>query len=206
MVSGVEQLRSHLLPTPFDPTGSYPDDVLTRALAFRVLAHAEIESYVEDRALDVSRSAIKHFKTVGEVRRALLALVAFSGLTLEKPPETIAAPQPNQERAWQARTRLDEKLSAAVNAFDHAVRHNHGIKEPNVLGLLLPVGVAADALDPLLLANLSAFGEKRGLAAHSSTIIAKTRQPLDPESEYKLVMKLLLDLAQLDVLLDACMK
>src|SRR5262245_18660196 len=98
LVAGVEVLREHLLPKPFDPTGSYTEDTLTRALAFRVLAHAEIEAYFEERVLEASREALKHFRSGGGVRRSLVALLAFSGLTIEAPPDTLAAPQANQAK------------------------------------------------------------------------------------------------------------
>jgi hypothetical protein len=54
----VEGLRNHLLPTPFDPTGTYSDEAGTqiRALAFRVLAHAELETYFEERVVEIAKS------------------------------------------------------------------------------------------------------------------------------------------------------
>jgi len=200
---GVELLREHLLPESFDPTGSYSEHVLTRALAFRVLAHAEIETYFEARVLEASRDALKHFQKEGGVRRALIALLAFSGSLAETPPDTLSAPQPNQEKHWNSKIELEEKLRVAVNAFDRVVKNNHGVKESNLLRLLLPVGIKPADLDPNLLSNISAFGENRGDAAHSSVVSVKTRQPPDPESEYNTVKALLADLIKLDECLDA---
>jgi hypothetical protein len=50
MRSRIDDLRDIFLPKEFDPTGSYEDDQRTRTIAFRLLAHAEIESFLEDRA------------------------------------------------------------------------------------------------------------------------------------------------------------
>lgn len=200
--SEIETLRSHLLPAAFDPTGAYPPDALTKALAFRVLAHAEIESYLEDRALELSRDALRAYRG-GVMRRTLVTLVAFSGLTAEEPPDSLAPPQPTQTKLWPNKIDLGERLVAAVNAYDARVRKNNGIKEPNLLQLLLPIGMTASDLDPVFVANMNAFGERRGAAAHSSGAAVKTQQPPDPEQEYQTVLAMLVELERIDGRLDA---
>jgi hypothetical protein len=58
LVSRIEELRTIFLPTPFDPTGIYPAEQATRTLGFRLLVHAEIESFLEERARDLARAAL----------------------------------------------------------------------------------------------------------------------------------------------------
>jgi hypothetical protein len=61
----VEMLREHLLPNPFDPTGNYVDEaaVRTRTLSFRVLAHAELETYFEDRVVEIAKASWRRWET-----------------------------------------------------------------------------------------------------------------------------------------------
>lgn len=206
LVGELNALRQHLLPKEFEPTGDYPPEVLTRALAYRVLVHAEIESYFEERVLDVSRENIRRFLEVGEVRRALVSLMAFSGMTHETPPDSLAPEQPNQAKQWPHKIELAERLLMAMNAFDAVVRRNHGVKESNLLKLLLPVGVAVGELDPVFLANMNTFGENRGAAAHSSGAMLKTRQPPDPEQELRSVQEMLKEVQRIDSYIDALLE
>ena len=55
----IRELRKHFLPRRFDDTGSYSARQFDRARAFRLLAHAEIESYLEDVAFDAANNAFR---------------------------------------------------------------------------------------------------------------------------------------------------
>ncbi len=187
LVEGLEILRNHLLPEKFSAVGPYPDEVYTRTLAYRVLAHAEIESYLEDRVLEVSRATAVGYKRELKVVKTLVCLLAFSGKNMKEPPPTLTPEQPTQRAEWEKRLRLSLKIEEAVNAFDSVVRNNNGIKEKNVLGMLLPIGVEAEDIDDLWLSTMNSLGESRGDAAHSSAYSQRTQQPPDPETEYKTV-------------------
>lgn len=52
--TSIRSLRRHLLPAKFDPTGTYRDRVFTGVVAFRVLSHAAIEQYFEERSIDTN--------------------------------------------------------------------------------------------------------------------------------------------------------
>jgi hypothetical protein len=56
----IEDLRMYLLPAPFLLPGSYEDErsVHIRTVSFRVLAHAEIETYFEDRVVEIAKVAL----------------------------------------------------------------------------------------------------------------------------------------------------
>ena len=49
----INELRRHLLPAKFDPTGTYSPRVHERCRAFRLLVHAEFEAFIEDRVSEV---------------------------------------------------------------------------------------------------------------------------------------------------------
>ncbi len=62
LVKELQVLRHHLLPEEFDPTGNYSPEILTRASMFRVLAHAEIESYIEERSWETAIAAVSSWQ------------------------------------------------------------------------------------------------------------------------------------------------
>lgn len=49
----VAELKKHLLPNRFSPTGDYTDRQMDRARGYRILVHAEIESYIEDSVNEI---------------------------------------------------------------------------------------------------------------------------------------------------------
>jgi hypothetical protein len=69
-------LRRIFLPKRFNRTGTYSPDTLDRARAFRVLMHAEIESYLEDRVLEAAQKAFAAWHSATRVSVPLAALLA----------------------------------------------------------------------------------------------------------------------------------
>ena len=157
-------LRGCLLPAEFDPTGTYEDQhgVSTRALAYRVLAHAEIESFFEDRALEPVSRAQLAWETNRHVSHVALCLVGFSGKEMAPPPHTLEAPTDNKRKAWAALIDIGQRLLPIISTFHYQVRsENHGIKERNLLSMLLPIGVDHGKIDPAFLADMDSFGALR---------------------------------------------
>lgn len=192
-------LRRELLPRRFSPTGVYSERVLTRALAYRVLAHAEIEAFLETRVKDIVISAASAWKKHRRPTAALLALVAFAECPRENVPESVAPPQANQAAAWTERLLLDRRVQRCIKDLMTAINENHGVKERNLLRMLLPVGLPIAAFDPTWLAEMNSFGARRGHAAHQ----ARVRQALDPAQELSTVNGLLLHLQAVDRSLSA---
>lgn len=191
----VEHLRDALLPSVFDPTGTYAEAqaVHLRSVSFRVLAHAEIEAYLEDIALELLEAAWTAWTKRGIPSVTGIALLAFSGREHALPPS--ASSTPNVE--------LDASpcLQKAQGVWRDGHRKNHGLKEENVLRLFLPLGVRTIEIDPTLLADLSSFGAERGAVAHSAT--TRIIQFVDPETEYRKVRQLCVDLVGIDSLVQA---
>lgn len=201
-------LRAHLLPDPFEETGLYNDEekVATTALAYRVLAHAEIEAYFEDRALEIVNRARIAWKDHSHISRVALCLMAFSGRTMALPPDSLEPPGDNSRKAWPELLDIGKRLTSVITDFNTYVRtQNHGIKEKNLLSLLLPIGVEHLRLDPGFLADIESFGSMRGHAAHTSSRAA-VRRAVDPEEEFKRVESLLVGTEAIDVLLDDLVK
>ena len=202
----LRQLRNSFLPKRFDSTKiEYSDRMLTRFIAYRVFAHAEIESYLEDRARDTAIFAIKVWKERKITSKVLLSLLAFSGCMMEPPPATLT-PLKGSKKIPEEKIKIDKKLDIALASFISCVKGNHGIKETNILSLLLPIGIDCDELDSSWLSTMNAFGESRGLAAHTSASLHRVSQPPNPEIEFKTVNEILKELMIIDALIDDLMK
>lgn len=196
----VGELREQLLPVEFDPAGCYTEGTAlrTKTLAFRVLAHAEIEAYLEERVIEVAQTAWRAWKSAREVSPTLLHLLAFSGLTMDEPPDTLLAPDANKGKFWSEKIDVDARLRRAVQQFVRKVsKENHGIKEHNILSMLLPIGIKHSEIDQIFLAAANSFGEKRGEAAHAGAF-ALLQAGVDPKSDYDEVLSLVRFLAEVD--------
>jgi hypothetical protein len=181
-------LEQVLLPSSLlnvsEPT---PEEVI-KILSFRLMAHAEIEDFVESRVENIAISASAAF-TNGFVSKALLSIASFTESSVGAPAPSLAPSQPSQAQNWLAKLHLTERTRTYVTAFVRAIKNNHGIKEENLLALLLPVGVPAQSIDPTWLADCDSFGSDRGDAAHrSSTRVSTTPNPVDERDKvYRIV-------------------
>jgi hypothetical protein len=197
-------LRTHLIPVELSPTNEYgatQDHVETTSLAYRIMAHAEIEAYIEDRVLEVLAAARRAWEESGHVSRPLLALLAFSGDSTSKPPESLLPANDNQKKNWPLLLDIGEKLRPVLAKFYKHVRlENHGIKEKDLLALLLPIGIEHSKLDPQFLISMNEFGTQRGAGAHQSRSAA--RQAASPAAEIDRITNVLTGLEILDALIN----
>lgn len=190
---GVRKLRKALLPGKFDPTGTYrgAERMHLRAISFRILVHAEIEAYIEDRAHELFDEAWSAWTNHRVPSRTLSALLAFSGHSMPTPPSKLGA------SAKKYQDDIDVVLSRAKKHWKEEVyKDNHGVKEANVLALLLPLGINGGDLDTTLLADLTSFGGLRGAVAHKSSVGVTAYA--DPKSEYDQANQLVKALASID--------
>lgn len=189
----VSKLRKALLPGKFDSTGNYRGAERThlRAISFRILVHAEIESFIEERAHELFDEAWRAWTNYRVPSRVLSALLAFSGHSMPSPPSRLGS------GAKKDYDDIDGLLSRAKKHWsDEAYKKNHGVKETNVLALLLPLGIDGGDLDTTLLADLTSFGALRGTVAHKSSVGVTSYA--DPKSEYDQANQLLSGLASID--------
>lgn len=200
LVRELSRLKKQFLPR-ISPTGSYFDRQLALTLAYRVLAHAEIEAYLEDRVWEVIINAKKSWDRTGKPCLPLISLIAFSGQMMDMPPDTLTPAKPSKAVPLE-KIKLNKKIELAINCFKRVIDQNHGVKETNLLALLLPIGIDSDDLDPALLATMNTFGEQRGVIVHSSATSYKTIQPPDPATELSTVKQITIGLLQVDELIN----
>ena len=186
----LNKLRKYFLPAKFEPTKLYSERKLAHATSYRVLAHAEIEAYLEDRVEEIADSAVKIWQAKKQISPTLICLLAFSGMELEKPPESVTPKQPSFRKKLEEQLQLDKKIGKAYGCFLASVKENHGIKEKNILALLLPIGINSDDLEQDWLNLMNTFGENRGIVAHTSALSYKTKQPINPQDELDMVNKI----------------
>jgi hypothetical protein len=186
------ELRRAFLPATFDPTGTYPSKQADLTRAYQLLAHAEIESYLEDVAFETVLKTCGKWDKSRRVSRALLSLVAFHG---DRPAAigdaSAISPRPVRE--------LDDLVNSAKALYSKYVKtENNGIRAANIRRLLLPAGVGEHELDFTWLAAIDSFGAKRGETAHTAK---STVSVPDPETEYKAVQDIVVGLGKIDGLL-----
>ena len=183
----IRELRDHLLPKYFDPTGTYTDRQIDRARGFRLLAHAEIEAYLEEVVLETANKAFDAWRQRGVITQPLMSLVAYVELNLGEVPQTKQSGSPRD---------LNSRIERSKNSFNTYVKsRNHGITERNILRLLLPVGINEFDIDSVWLATTDSFGQSRGLTAHLSN---QVYNPPDPRNEYEIVRQILKGLSDVD--------
>jgi RiboL-PSP-HEPN len=201
LIRELSRLKKQFLPKT-SPLSLYSDRQLALTVAYRVLTHAEIESYLEDRVWQIVIEAKRNWVHTGKPCRTLISVIAFSGEIMEMPPDSLT-PVKASKVVPPEKVKLNRKIDLAINCFKRVIDQNHGVKEANLLALLLPIGIDSDDLDPILLATMNTFGEQRGLVAHSSATSYETVQPPDPVNELRVVQQIIAGLAQVDELISS---
>jgi hypothetical protein len=198
--NSVGELRRCLLPREFLIPGTYDDEsvIKLRSLSFRVLAHAEIEAFLEDRAIEVAKAALKAWEQKQHLSRSTICLLGFSGHQMDEPPATLIAPGQNQVKSWPERVDITFRLKSSITKYvQFAMKENHGVKEKNLMLLLMPIGFDPNELDTLFLTTMDDFGQKRGEVAHSSNL-GQVQQGVDPREEFESVLGIVNELEKLD--------
>jgi hypothetical protein len=195
--SSITRYRHALLPSTFDPTGSYrsPDRIHIRSLSFRIIVHAEIEAYIEDRTHELLDTAWSTWGSKRVPSDVIIGLLAYSGIDTQLPPKKLGKGK-GQQKSYDD---MNDIINKAQSAWRSCHKGNHGIKEEHLLRLVLPLGIKHTDLDTTLLADLSSYGISRGEAAHSSNAIVK--KFADPKSEFDQARKIVADLEKLDQLI-----
>jgi hypothetical protein len=177
----ISELKT-LLP-PSNPTGNYTPQEFDVVRAFQLLAHAEFEAYLEDVACTVVDTALKGWLADKRPRLALGHLILHVDFRHVSP-------------TWYAKSEKDRIAAAKDRFINFALHSNHGIRERNVLALLLPLGLRLANIRPVWLATIDSFGGVRGQTAHTAKSV---QTPPDRDSQEQIVDQILAGLKDLDV-------
>lgn len=158
----------------------FEDVEIRKIIAFRLLVHAEVEEYIEESCRAIANGAWARWQSSAQPTKPLLALVAFSAQHLGLPPGEWQAPQPTQRKLWPDKVTLTNRVNLAISAYNMLLKENHGIKESNLMRVLLPVGVPWSDVPPVLVAQMDSYGASRGAVAHVSFgSVSKSVSPVD---------------------------
>ena len=184
----IKKLKKHFIPK-LNELGLYSERHNDHVRAFRLLVHAEFEAYLEDIAIFVVDKANRKWKEKGKPSITVLSLLIFSQTSLDDPPSSVKD---------QKIITLDSKIDEAIKSFKaikNKIGGNDGIKEKNILRLLLPIGLSIEEIDRTWLNTINSFGRERGLVAHTSH---KVQDLIDPTSELQTVDIILNGMKELD--------
>lgn len=196
MCRRLSDLRAHMLPEKFSPTGDYSSRQLDRARGYRLLAHAEIESFIEDITLDAARSTVSEWSHSQAVNNTLFCLIAHYHEGYDIDGESLE-PSFSESSRPKVKDSIKEVVDVALRQYIKIHEQNHGVREINIKRLIIPIGVKKEELDQTWLLNLEEFGKRRGEIAHKT---AKVQQQIDPKAEFETVKDLVLGLKTLDTL------
>lgn len=189
-------LRQHMLPEKFSPTGSYSARQIDRARGYRLLAHAEIEAFIEDISREAAVEKIREWSNYRKPSDLLICFLAFYHGGWEEEASAERA-FPSSSRSL-VRDAVKEAVEIALRQYIQILNSNHGIREKDLKRLVLPLGVRLDELDPTWVTNMDEFGKKRGELAHKTV---GAQQAIDPLSELDSVNDLLKGLKDLDAII-----
>lgn len=192
-------LRANMLPARFSATGDYTDRQLDRARGYRLLVHAEMEAYLEDVTFDAAKKGVSEWDKTRKVSDCLFCLVTsyHCGFKVEGLDDEPPFPPSSRPSAYDE---IKEVVRVAMVQYQKVHGDNNGIREKNLLRLILPVGIRKVDLDPLWVTNLDEFGKRRGDVAHKAV---KAQQQIDPRSELQTIQGLAVGLKKLDELILA---
>lgn len=192
----LSELRRNMLPERFSPTGLYTDRQQDRARGYRLLVHAEIESYLEDIVRVVITDKIRAWKNGRVPSNLLLAFLAcyHSGWNEYDEEQKVRIIELARARKKITDT-VEEIINQAQAQFIQQLKNNHGVREKNLKMLVLPTGIDPGDLDNTWISNLDDFGKRRGDVAHRTKT---TTGSINPEDEYNRVETLIKGLKDLD--------
>jgi len=160
-----------------DPAGFAPD--IDRLAAFRLLAHAEVEEFLEAKAKEGLVALNASLLAPGATLRSVMAV--FPLACAVELPFSVAWP-------FDA-TAFRDHAGRVLRVSEDAIAKNNGVKGGSFFLLSLMSGKLPDEVDQSLGSSLTSYGKSRGDVAHRSVTRVRTLQA--PSAEAKAVSDLI---------------
>jgi hypothetical protein len=140
--------------------GNYTNVERDLIKSYLLLVHAEIEAYFEDRAKEKVNKALTKWSTNRQKSSCLKAVLAFSGNDISY--DNVKKTDSND---------IEYRINRAVNHFLSLVNKNNGVKQNDIINLIIPIGIEMSELDNTWLNTMESFGSTRGNIAHNSIAV-----------------------------------
>ncbi|MCM3503031.1 hypothetical protein M3667_14255 [Microbacterium sp. P26] len=189
LLSQIEKLDRFFLVRK-DDFSQYTDEDHARALAFTMLASAELEFFVERRCEQIASGGIDRFLK-GQDTASGRALLIWHTTR-----RTDAALLIHESDVHLARHLCWD----ALQAYRSMVKSSHGIDSRDFLKLTYPIGLREGAVPITLIASLETLSDRRNPASHGHVNRAKSMR--EPKQERDLVDQILKDLTSVDEALN----
>lgn len=154
-----------------DPIGFAAD--LDKLAAFRLLAHAEVEEFLEGKAREGLAALTSVLDTPGFTVRSIPGVFTLASAL----GTSLAISWPYDPAAFLKDARR------LLGAAEKVISDNNGVKGPSFFKLSVMAGKMPDEIDQSLGASLSSYGQSRGDVAHKSVTRVRTLQA--PSAEAK---------------------
>lgn len=168
----------------FQPSDSILPENQDQLRAFKLLVHAEIESYIENSVQEVLNKCINEWETKKRVNPPLLFLIMFSSSKFEANNQYLTR---------------EKRINQILTSFKSVISSNNGIKERNILKLIIPLGINYSRLDDTWLTTIDSYGSSRGEVAHNSFSV---QRQLDKNSELNNLNLVLTGIKKIDIKLQ----
>lgn len=189
----IEELSGRFVDFDIPPEREPTTHELDMIASFKLLAHAEFETFIETRIRDTLRRSLEKWKSDRQVTKALFGFLLRWYPWFEKDKNLFASPQPLQK--------ITELLEASLRKATAEIDENNGIKREGFSRLCFSAGILVNDLSPILLAALESYGRSRGDVAHNA--IGKVRTLNGPRIEANDAKQIVDLLDQFDELLIA---
>lgn len=174
----IEELKKRFL--GFDQNDSHLPENQDKLRAFKLLIHAEIESYIEKVVLEIWKKCSEQWKSKKKVLPSLRFLIIYSSIRFEAHPQQLTK---------------DDRIDQILNSYKNTVNTNNGIKKKNILQLVIPLGIQYDDIDQTWLTTIESYGGHRGFVAHKSSSV---QNQIDKKNELNNLELILKGLEELD--------
>jgi hypothetical protein len=157
LISRLNFLEENILPSA-RVNGNYTKKEQDLIRSYVLLSHAEIEAYIEDKAKDRMSKALADWVRTRKKSSCLKSVLAYTGNEIDF------------SRDQNAVNNIEHRIQRTVAHYlNSVVDRNHGVKEKNIISMLLPLGIEYGELDQTWLGIMESFGATRGNIAHNTT-------------------------------------
>lgn len=187
LLSRLNFLENNILPSE-RIDGNYTKKEQDLIRSFILLSHAEIEAYLEDIVKDKITKSLNSWNSSRAKSHCIKSVMTFVGADISYENDINS-------------NNLQYRINKTITHYQRAmVDKNHGIKEKNILKILLPLGIELNELDQTWLSVMDSFGSTRGLIAHNSFTVTQT---IDRNTELNKIKNLIIpELTNIDKMIS----